>query len=196
MVFAWFRYNIWCMDMAYVDEVAKENKGVIYLLVCQDLFDGTKNAKGLKTKDSQETIRDLLTRITKKNWLKEKGSPKDQNLPKSWKKICKAGKKQCYTTTIETKAAFPERTIGSLKKYFAVIWKILATNTIINHLNTSRQWIPEKIARYTWYQRTWRVSNFCPFCSASHYKIIENTNLNLETVFASRRVTFRKGYQP
>ena len=54
------------MDMAYVDKVAKENKGVIYLLVRQDLFDGTKNAKGLKTKDSKETVRYLLTRITKK----------------------------------------------------------------------------------------------------------------------------------
>ena len=61
------------------------------------------------------------------------------------KKICKAGKKQCYTTTIETKAAFAERTIGSLKKYFAVIWKIMATNTIKNHLNTSRHEFRKKL---------------------------------------------------
>ena len=52
--FARFRNEIWCMDLAYVDKLAKENIGVKYLLVCQDLFDRTVNAKGMKTKDSQE----------------------------------------------------------------------------------------------------------------------------------------------
>ena len=46
--FARFRYEIWCMDLAYVDKLAKENNGVKYLLVRQDLFDRTVNAKGMK----------------------------------------------------------------------------------------------------------------------------------------------------
>ena len=50
--FARFRNEIWCMDFAYVDKLAKENNGVKYLLVRQDLFDRTVNAKGMKTKDS------------------------------------------------------------------------------------------------------------------------------------------------
>ena len=44
------------MDLAYVDKLAKDNDGVEYLLVRQDLFDRTVDAKGMKTKDSQETL--------------------------------------------------------------------------------------------------------------------------------------------
>ena len=44
------------MDLAYVDKLAKDNKGVKYFLVRQDLFDRTVDAKGMKTKDSKETI--------------------------------------------------------------------------------------------------------------------------------------------
>ena len=54
------------MDLAYVDKVAKDNKGVKYLLVRQDLFNRTVDAKGMKSKDSKETVREFLTMITKK----------------------------------------------------------------------------------------------------------------------------------
>ena len=65
--FARFRNEIWCMDLAYVDKLAKENNGVKYLLVRQDLFDRTVNAKGMKTKDSQETVKAFSSMITQRN---------------------------------------------------------------------------------------------------------------------------------
>ena len=65
--FARFRNEIWCVDLAYVDKLAKENNGVSYLLVRQDLFDRTVNAKAMKTKDSQETVKAFSSMITKKN---------------------------------------------------------------------------------------------------------------------------------
>ena len=65
--FARFRNEIWCMDLAFVDKLAKENTGVKYLLFGQDLFDGTVNAKGMKTKDSQETVKNFSSMITKRN---------------------------------------------------------------------------------------------------------------------------------
>ena len=49
--YARFRNEIWCMDLAYVDKLAKENNGVKCLLVRQDLCDRTVNGKGMKTKD-------------------------------------------------------------------------------------------------------------------------------------------------
>ena len=55
------------MDLAYVDKLAKENNGVKYLLVHQDLFDRTVNAKGMKTKDSQETVKAFSSMIRKRN---------------------------------------------------------------------------------------------------------------------------------
>ena len=47
--YARFKDEIWCMDLAYVDEFAKDNNGVNYLLVCQKLFDTFVYAKGMKT---------------------------------------------------------------------------------------------------------------------------------------------------
>ena len=59
------------MDLAYVDKLAKDNNGVKYLLVRQDLFDRTVYAKGMKTKDSKETVRAFLSMITKKEWTQK-----------------------------------------------------------------------------------------------------------------------------
>ena len=55
--FARFKDPIWCMDLAYVDKLAKNNNDVKYLLVRQDLFDRTVDAKAMKTKDSKETVK-------------------------------------------------------------------------------------------------------------------------------------------
>ena len=54
------------MDLAYVDKLAHANNGVKYLLVRHYLFDITVDAKGMKTKESQERVRAFLTMITKK----------------------------------------------------------------------------------------------------------------------------------
>ena len=40
-----FKNEIRCMDLAYVDILAKDNNAVKYLLVRQDLFDRTVDAK-------------------------------------------------------------------------------------------------------------------------------------------------------
>ena len=63
--FARFKNAIWCMDLAYVDKLAKDKNGVKYLLVRQDLFDTTVVAKGLKTLQ-KETVRAFLNKITNK----------------------------------------------------------------------------------------------------------------------------------
>ena len=55
--FARFKGEIWCLDLAYVDKLAKYNNGVKYLLVRPDLFDGTVDARGLQTKDSKESVK-------------------------------------------------------------------------------------------------------------------------------------------
>ena len=110
-----FRNEIWCMDLAYVDKLAKENNGVKYLLVRQDLLDRTVNAKGMKTKDSQETVKAFSSMITKRNRPKKIGVDKGTEFAGAFKKFCAAERIQAYSTMSETKAAFAERTIRSLK---------------------------------------------------------------------------------
>ena len=65
--FSRIEIEIWCMNLPYVDKLAKDNNGVKYLVVRQDVFDRTVDAKGMKTKDSTEMFRAFLTMTTKKN---------------------------------------------------------------------------------------------------------------------------------
>ena len=60
-----FKNEISCMDLAYVDKLAKDNNRVKYLLVRQDVFDRTVDSKGMKTKDSKETVK-TFSKITSK----------------------------------------------------------------------------------------------------------------------------------
>ena len=113
--FTRFKNEIWCMDLAYVDKLAKKNNGVKYLLVRQDFFDRTVNAKGLKTKDSQETVKAFSSLITKKNRSKKIWADKGTEFAGAFKKFCAAEGIQVYSTMSETKPAFAERTIRSLK---------------------------------------------------------------------------------
>ena len=116
--FARFRNEIWCMHLAYVDKLAKENNGVEHLLVRQDLFDRSVNAKGMKTKDSQETVKAFLSVITRRNRPKKIWVDKRTEFAGAFKKFCNAEGIQLYSAKSQTKAAFAERTIRSLKNNF------------------------------------------------------------------------------
>ncbi len=113
--FARFKNESWCMDLAYVDKLSKDNSGVKYLIVRQDLFDRTVDAKGMKTKDSKETVKTFSKRITKKNRPKKIWVDQETEFAGQFKKICSAEGMEIYSTMNETKAAFAERTIRSLK---------------------------------------------------------------------------------
>ena len=78
------------MDLAYVDKLAKKNNAVKYLLVRQDLFDRTVNAKGMKTKVSQETVKAFSSMITKKSRPKKIWVDKGTQFAGAFKKFCAA----------------------------------------------------------------------------------------------------------
>ena len=114
--FTRFEDEIWCKNLAYVDKLAKDKNGVMNLVDRQDLFDRTVDAKGMKTKDSKETIKTFSTKITNKNKPKNVWVDQGKDFSGKFKKICSAEEIETYSTMSETKAAFPERTIRSLKK--------------------------------------------------------------------------------
>ena len=98
------------MDLAYVDKFAKKSNGVEYLILPKDLFDRIVNAKGMKTKDSQETMKAFSSMITKINRPKKVWVDKGTEFAGAFKKFCTAEGIQVYSTMSETKAAFAERT--------------------------------------------------------------------------------------
>ena len=83
--FAIFRNETWFLGLAYVDKMTKENNGVKYLLVRQDLFDRTVNARGMKTKDSQETVKAFSSMVTKKKSRPKKGLKRGPGLLEHFK---------------------------------------------------------------------------------------------------------------
>ena len=113
--YATSRNENWCIDLPYVDTFAKENNVVKYLLVRQDLFDRNVNAKGMKTKDSQEIVNGFSSIITKKNRPKKIGVDKGTEFAGAFKKFCAAEGIQIFSTISDTKPVFAERTIRSLK---------------------------------------------------------------------------------
>ena len=123
------------MDLAYVHKLAKDNNGVKYRLFPQDLFDRTVDAKGMKTKNSKEAVCAFfafLTMITKKNRPKKNWVDKGTEFAGEFKKLCKAEGIQNYPTLSETKAAFAERTIRSLKNILYLTGKKMDTSTFTN----------------------------------------------------------------
>ena len=123
--FARFKEEIWCMDVKYVDKLAKDNNGVKYLRLHQDLFYRTVDGKGIKSKDSKETVRAFFTMITKNNRHKKYWIDKGTEFAGGFKKLCKAEGIQVYSTMRHTKIAFAERTIRSLK---IILYRYLEDN--------------------------------------------------------------------
>ena len=103
------------MDLAYVDKLAKDNREIKYLLVRREVFDKTIDVRGLKTKDSKETLRAIAQMITKRKRPQKIWVDKGKEFAGEFKKFCDREGIQIYSTMSETKAAFAERAIRSLK---------------------------------------------------------------------------------
>ena len=128
------------MDLVYVDKLAKDNNGVKYILVRQDLFDRTPDAKGMKTKNTKETVRSFLTTVTKKNQTEKKWVDRGTKFAGEFEKLGKAEGVQNYSTFNETKAAFAEPTKRDPSKiYFTVTWKTIDTSTFTTWLKSLQQ---------------------------------------------------------
>ena len=196
--FARFRNEIWCMDLAYVDKLAKENNGVKYLLVRQDLFDRTTNAKGMKTKDSQETMKAFSSMLTERNRPKKIWVDKGTEFAGAFKKFCAAEGIQIYSTMSETKTAFAERTIRSLKNIlyrymedfgYKYIHKLPQFITTLNsRRNSSIDMRPNTVKN-------------CDFLSILYSKPLREFKKPIFKVGDRERISkydlpFRKGYKP
>ena len=93
--FARFRNETWCMNLAYVKVLAKENTNVKFLLVRHDLFDRIIYAKGLNTKISKEKVRAFLTMITKENRPKKIWIDEETEFAGEFKKFAKLKHYKC-----------------------------------------------------------------------------------------------------
>lgn len=107
--------EIWCMDLAYVDKLAPFNGGTKYLLVCVDVFSRFVRVQPMKIKDAATTKAAFIKMLTKGHQPKKIWVDKGKEFEGVFKSFCKTLNISIYSTFSETKAAYAERAIRSLK---------------------------------------------------------------------------------
>lgn len=126
--------EIWSVDLAYVDKLSKYNDGIKYLMVTVDVLSRFVRVGKLKSKDSEEASKIFQQLIAnqkpEKVWV-DKGT----EFKGAFKRLCDKENISIYSTESETKSAFAERNIRSLKN---IIYKHLEFNwtyRYIDHLS-------------------------------------------------------------
>ena len=107
--------EIWSIDLAYVDKLAKYNKYIKYLLNAVDCMSRYLRVQPLKSKYATTTA-EAFTQMIKTEKPKKVWVDKGTEFKGSFKTLNQKKGIKTYTTEGEKKSAFTERNIRSLKK--------------------------------------------------------------------------------
>ena len=139
--------EIWSLDLAHVDKLAKYNRNVKYLLVAVDCLSRYLRVESLKTKNATETAKAFRNMIKHKQpqkvWLDD-----GTEFLGAFKTLCNK-RIHLYSTFSEKKSAFKERNIRSLKN---IIYRYLEekwTYSYINNLDQFVKTINSRVNRVT-----------------------------------------------
>lgn len=113
--------EIWSVDLAYMDKLAKYNDGVKYLMIAVDVLSRYLRVEKLKTKQATETST-ALKRMIKSKQPQKLWVDKGTEFKSSFSQLCQRKGIEIYNTESDTKSAFAERNIRSLKN---IIYKHL-----------------------------------------------------------------------
>ena len=140
--------EIWSLDLAYVDKLAKENKDVKYLLVAVDCLSRYLRVEPLKSKYATTTA-DAFKKMIKNKQPKKVWVDAGTEFKGSFSTLCQKNDIEVYKTFSEKKSAFAERNIRSLKnliyKYLEDKW----TYSYFNQLQSFVQTINSRVNRVT-----------------------------------------------
>ena len=140
--------EIWSLDLAHVDKLAKYNRDVKYLLVAVDCLSRYLRVEPLKTKYATETAKAF------ENMIKHKQSQKvwvddGTEFLGAFKTLCNKRGIQLHSTFSEKKSAFAERNIRSLKN---IIYRCLEENWTyfyIKNLDQFEKTVNSRVNRIT-----------------------------------------------
>lgn len=149
--------EIWSVDVAYVDKLSKYNRNVKYLLVAVDVMSRYLRVEPLLTKDANATAK-AFRKMVKTKQPKKVWTDKGTEFKGAFRELCEKKGIHHYTTNSETKSAFAERNIRSLKN---IIYKFLEqhwtyayidslpefVNTINSRVNRVTKLPPNKVTR-------------------------------------------------
>ena len=149
--------EIWSVDLAFVDKLAKYNSGVKYLLVAVDCQSTYLRVEPLKTKFATETAQAFKKMIKHKQPKKFRVDDGTEFLG-AFKALCNKRGIHLYSTFSEKKPAFAERNIRSLKniiyRYIEEKWTYSYLDkldsfvkTINSRVNRTIKLAPNKVAK-------------------------------------------------
>ena len=137
------------MDLAYVDKIAKYNKDIKYLLVAVDVLSRYVRVQPMKNKYAATAAAAFAKMLNKRVKPEKAWTDKGTEFKGAFEELCKRRDIKTYTTQSETKSAFAERNIRSLK---GIIYKHLEekwTYTYIGHLQDFVKTINARVNRVT-----------------------------------------------
>lgn len=189
--------EIWCMDLAYVDKLASENRNVKYLLVSVDVLSRFVRVQPLKDKYANTTKQAFIKMMSidkpKKVWV-DQGT----EFEGAFKKYCQDVDVHIYHTFSETKAAYAERAIRSLKN---IIYRFLEEADSFKYIHKLESFVKTMNSRVN------RSIKMAPK-DVTNKDAIAIINSNLRKVskprfnvgdyvrIAKKDIPFRKGYKP
>ena len=207
-VYARYINDIWCMDLAFVDKLSSENKGIKYLLVCVDIFSRYVRVEPMRNKYAT-TTKNAFMRMLRNVKHHVKQPPHYPNtlwvdqgteFAGEFKKFCNTKGMKIYSTHSETKAAYAERAIRSLKR---ILYRFMEEKNTYTYINKLSDFVN------TLNSRTNRSINMAPR-EVRNSDAITLHHLNSKPIKAKKPkyevgdkvqiskydIAFRKGYKP
>ena len=140
--------EIWSLDLAHVDKLAKYNRDVKYLLVAVDCLSRYLRVEPMKTKYATEAAQAFKKMIKYKQPLKVWVDDGTEFLG-AFKSMCEKRGIHLYSTFSEKKSAFAERNIRSLKNIFYKYLEEKWTYSYIDKLDQFVNTINSRVNRVT-----------------------------------------------
>ena len=129
--------EIWSIDVAYVDKLAKYNHGVKYLLVAVDVLSRKLRVEPMRSKYAEETANSFARMINKKKPQKV-WSGKGTEFRGASERFCQSNEIATYSTHSDAKSAFAGRNIRSLKN---IIYKHLENKWSYHYMNEVKSFV-------------------------------------------------------
>ena len=133
-----YRINeIWSVDVPYRDKVAQHNNGVKYLFVAMDILSRYLQVQPMKAFYAKDAV-EAFKKMIKKKQPEKVWTDKRSEFKGKFKEFCEKKGIHSYTTESETKSAFAERNIRSLKNIF---YKYLEENWTWTYIKDLPQFV-------------------------------------------------------
>ena len=162
--------EIWSLDLAHVDKLAKYNRDVKYLLVAVDCLSRYLRVEPLKTKNATETSKVFRNMIKHKQPQKVWVDDGTEFLG-AFKTLCNKRGIHLYSTFSEKKSAFAERNIRSLKN---IIYRYLEEKWTYSYINNLDQFVKTINSRVN------RVTKLAPY-KVNKNDVPRRASLTVET---------------